>query len=90
MALGLPAISALAVQIWVLDIANLSSTIPDLSRSAVDGIVIAGRGASTGLIRLAGRGDSVWARIENRESSWFGLLGGDADRRLRKLLIRDS
>ena len=84
------AMSALAVQMWVLDVTNLSSTIPGLSRSAVNGVVIAGRGASTGLIRLAGRGDSVWARVETRVSPWFGLLGGDLERRLRKLLVRDS
>ena len=68
----------------VFGVANLSSTIPGLSRSAVTGVVIAGRGASTGLFRLAGRGVSLWTRIENRNNSWFGVIGEDADRRLRK------
>jgi hypothetical protein len=78
------------VWMWALDVANLSSTIPVLSRSAVTGVVIGRRGASTGLIRLAGRGVSLGTRVKNRGSSWFGLLGGDTERRLRELLVRDT
>lgn len=71
-------------------VANLSSTIPGLSRSAVTGVVIARRGASTGLFRLAGRGVSLWTRIEHRDNSWFGVMGGDVERWLRKLLVMAS
>lgn len=83
-------ISAFTVQTCVLDIANLSSSILGLSRSAVTGLVIVRRGASTGLIRLAGRVDPLWTRVKNRDGSFFGFLGGDVGHRPRILLVRDS